>query len=113
YSPGLGAANFNSITGNGDAGIIFGTFAGLNTVDYGFVIAPHRGNNSGLRITSNGDVGIGVGAPDSKLSVKGGIHAQEVKLDLTGAAAPDYVFAADYKLPALAEVAAYIRKNSH
>lgn len=48
--------------------------------------------------TPTGKVGIGTTSPDEKLTVKGKIHAQEVKVDMTGALVPDYVFANDYKL---------------
>ena len=38
----------------------------------------------------NGKVGIGTSNPDEKLTVKGKIHAEEVKVDLN--VPPDYVF---------------------
>ena len=62
---------------------------------------------------NNGRVGIGTTNPDSKLSVKGNIHAQEVKVDLNGAVAPDYVFDVNYKLLTLQEVQEFINKNGH
>lgn len=68
-------------------------------------------NNGGL--TVSGNVGIGTTAPDAKLSVKGQIHAQEVKVDLNGAIAPDYVFDKDYKLPSLEEIQSYITTHKH
>jgi hypothetical protein len=193
FSPNLTAGAFNGITNASDAGIVFGTMAGVNTADYGFVITPHMNSTSGLRMTSEGrigigtripanvldvmtgfgsgtettfflgqdhnfaantgrygigmsfkhidgttpgkqyflnvwfggerrralafdylgNVGIGTDVPDAKLTVKGTVHTQEVRVDLTGAVAPDYVFAADYKLPSLAEVSDYIHKNKH
>src|SRR5690606_16940493 len=61
----------------------------------------------------DGNVGIGTTNPDAKLTVKGKIHAQEVKLDLEGAAAPDYVFNEDYDLKTLDEVRAHIDKEGH
>ncbi len=60
-----------------------------------------------------GNVGIGTPAPDAKLSVKGQIHAQEVKVDLDGAVAPDYVFDKEYKLRSLEEIQSYITANKH
>ncbi len=45
------------------------------------------------------------------LAVKGQIHAQEVKIDLNGSVAPDYVFAQDYKLPSLDKVQQYIDQH--
>ena len=66
-----------------------------------------------LTLQSGGNVGIGTTSPDAKLSVKGQVHAQEVKVDLNGAVAPDYVFSKDYKLPSLEEIRSYIEKNNH
>jgi len=57
----------------------------------------------------NGNVGIGTETPDSKLAVKGIIHAQAVKVDMNGWA--DYVFKSTYHLPDLAVVKAYIDQN--
>jgi hypothetical protein len=59
-----------------------------------------------------GYVGIGTVNPDEKLTVKGKIHAEEVRIDLS-VPAPDYVFRDDYKLKSLQEVEDYIKKNSH
>jgi hypothetical protein len=59
YSPSMTGGAFNGITQPGDAGLIFGTHSGVNTVSNGFVIAPHRDGVSGLRINNNGNVGIG------------------------------------------------------
>ena len=63
-----------------------------------------------------GSVGIGLDNPaavDAKLTVKGRIHAQEVLVDLQGAAAPDYVFENTYDLAPLSEVEAYVQKHKH
>jgi hypothetical protein len=62
---------------------------------------------------NSGNVGIGTAVPDAMLAVKGLIHAQEVKIDLLGACAPDYVFEQDYKLSSLDEIKAYIDQNKH
>ncbi|MBO9684952.1 MAG: hypothetical protein J7502_20140, partial [Flavisolibacter sp.] len=48
---------------------------------------------------SNGNVGIGLSNPQNKLDVKGKMHAQEVKVDMTGWS--DYVLKKDYKRPSL------------
>ncbi|WP_299223286.1 tail fiber protein [uncultured Aquimarina sp.] len=61
----------------------------------------------------NGNVGIGTNTPDAKLTVKGNIHTQEVKVDLNGAVAPDYVFLEDYNLKSINEVEAYIKDQGH
>jgi Phage T4 tail fibre len=69
---------------------------------------------SGIKMTirSSGDVGIGTVSPDAKLAVKGTIHAQEVRVDLS-VPGPDYVFEPTYDLKPLAEIEAYIKENKH
>ncbi|KQB39380.1 tail fiber protein [Flavobacterium aquidurense] len=62
---------------------------------------------------SNANVGIGTANPDSKLTVAGNIHAQEVKVTVNAGQVPDYVFANDYKLKSLQEVENYIKENNH
>ncbi|WP_375181144.1 hypothetical protein [Chryseobacterium sp.] len=74
-----------------------------------------------LRIANNGNVGIGSVNPDSKLTVKGKIHAEEVKIDLQVPA--DYVFQKyyngasdlknDYKMLSLDEVEEFTKKYHH
>ncbi len=61
---------------------------------------------------SSGNVGIGTSIPDAPLTVKGRIHAEEVKVDLA-VPAPDYVFESDYELRTLKAVGAYIKKYGH
>ena len=62
---------------------------------------------------NGGNVGIGTIAPDEKLTVKGKIHTQEVRVDMSGPLVPDYVFAEDYKLKSLEAVEDYIKGNKH
>jgi hypothetical protein len=79
-----------------------------------FQVRPGSGYyTTPMVIKSTGNIGIGTTSPDSKLSVKGQIHAQEVKVDLNGAVAPDYVFSKDYKLPSLEDIQSYIEANQH
>lgn len=71
----------------------------------------------------NGKIGIGTTAPDELLTVKGTIHTREVKVDLEGAVAPDYVFETyfegasslkpEYSLMPLQELGSYLEKNKH
>lgn len=94
---------------------------GTNAVDWEFYIPaastdfrfynPLGGDV--LTFKSNGNIGIGTADPDAKLAVKGHIHAQEVRLDLNGAMAPDYVFEQNYPLLSLTDLETYIAKNKH
>ena len=70
-------------------------------------------HSEGYSFFNGGNVGIGTTSPDAKLAVKGTIHAQEVKVDLNGAVAPDYVFSPNYKLLSLEEIKSYIEKHKH
>jgi hypothetical protein len=76
-------------------------------------------NSSGNVIlqSSGGVVGIGTEAPcatsppaNCLLSVNGGIQAKEV---VVNAGWSDYVFAPEYRLATLTEVADYVRENHH
>ena len=74
-----------------------------------------------IKIDIGGNVGIGSVSPDEKLTVKGKIHAEEIRVDLLVPA--DYVFEkyytgysvskADYTMPTLAEIEEYTKENNH
>lgn len=67
-----------------------------------------------MSLTGDGLVGIGTVDPDAKLTVKGDIHAREVRVDLSGALeAPDYVFDDDYDLLNIDSLANYIAEKRH
>jgi len=80
--------------------------------DYSW-IQSHGGKPLILNSFGN-NVAIGTISPSPgyKLTVKGSIHAQEVKLDLN-VPGPDYVFAPDYPLVSLEDTKAYIEQNKH
>ncbi len=61
---------------------------------------------------SGGNVGIGTSSPDEALTVKGKIHAEEVRVDLS-VPAPDYVFEKDYPLLALDDIRQFIATYGH
>ena len=72
---------------------------------------------------TNGKIGIGTNSPDELLTVKGTIHTQEVKVDLNGSVAPDYVFEKyfngfseampTYEMISLEELEVFLKKNHH
>ena len=62
---------------------------------------------------TDGSVGIGTDTPKERLSVKGKIQAEEIKVTTAAADWPDYVFKDDYKLPSLAETEEFIKTNGH
>lgn len=76
-------------------------------------VVSANGASLAIKAIQNGNVGIGTAVPDEKLTVKGKIHTQEVRVDMSGPLVPDYVFANDYKLKSLQEVEAYIKQNKH
>ncbi|UOY08371.1 tail fiber protein [Muricauda sp. SCSIO 64092] len=63
-------------------------------------------------LTRSGRLGIGTTSPDARLTVKGNIHAEEVKVDLS-VPAPDYVFKEGYDLKSLQEIQDYIKEHGH
>jgi hypothetical protein len=77
--------------------------------------AFHFENQAGTSIIygrGDGNIGIGTIYPDAKLAVKGTVHANEVKVDLS-VPGPDYVFANNYQLQPLNELKTYIDQHKH
>ncbi len=72
-----------------------------------------NGASLAIKALQNGNIGIGTPSPDEKLTVKGKIHTQEVRVDMLGPLVPDYVFENDYKIKTLEEVENYIKANKH
>ena len=64
-----------------------------------------------MKISGNGNVGIGETNPTNKLDVKGTIHSQEVKVDMKDWS--DFVFKKEYNLPTLQEVEKHINEKGH
>jgi hypothetical protein len=83
-----------------------------NTSGTTLPISLNTDGTSRLYIKTNGNIGIGTLSPDQMLTVKGIIHAQEVRVDLS-VPGPDYVFEKDYKLPTLEEIKSCIDQNKH
>jgi len=63
---------------------------------------------------NGGELAIGTTTPSPgyKLTVKGAVHAEEVKVDLN-VPGPDYVFESDYPLASLEDTKVYIEQNKH
>jgi hypothetical protein len=64
-----------------------------------------------MRLSTNGNVGIGTTNPSERLSVNGRIRAKEVVVETANWS--DYVFAEDYELMPLAQVSAHIKEKKH
>ncbi|MEO9804386.1 MAG: hypothetical protein ABJF04_14105 [Reichenbachiella sp.] len=64
-----------------------------------------------MTIDRYGNVGIGTTTPDSKLTVAGKIHSQEVQVTVNAGA--DFVFEEDYDLTSLEELDQYVKENKH
>jgi hypothetical protein len=62
---------WNNISQNNDVGIIYGDFS--NPTPRSLVIAPHAVGPSGIRMDTNGNVGIGTSTPIATLDVKGAV----------------------------------------
>ncbi|WP_299678466.1 hypothetical protein [uncultured Tenacibaculum sp.] len=87
----------------------FGIYKGADSFGKSFII------------TEEGNMGIGSVNPDSKLTVKGDIHCEEVLVDLEVPA--DYVFQKyytgssslkeDYTMPTLEEIETFTKENHH
>lgn len=65
-----------------------------------------------MTVLNNGNVGIGTTSPRARLSVNGGIRANEVRV-MTDIQLADYVFEKDYPLMPLQEVEQYVLKHKH
>ena len=102
-------------------GVAHATNSGFKVEEGDFYVFTATSNTMPLVVNKNGNVhlvnksgnvGIGTTAPDAKLTVKGKIHAEEVKIDLS-VPAPDYVFNKEYELLTIEEVQQYISEKGH
>ncbi|WP_422079417.1 hypothetical protein [Ulvibacterium sp.] len=95
-----------------DALVIFGARRANGPIQSRPLFSWRNYTTQVMTMTANGNLGIGTTIPDSKLSVKGNIHAEEVKVDLS-VPGPDYVFKESYDLMSLEEVQEHIHEKGH
>ena len=78
--------------------------------DLGLGGSSYNGGKPLVMIKNNGNVGIGIPNPQTKLSVNGTITAKEIKVESGWS---DFVFEETYELPSLNSVESYIKKHKH
>jgi len=114
--PKLNHYSYDSLSVSGDQGIFWSDNSGTDTSS-GLVIAPYCNKYNGIRITADGNVGIGTPLTSNpqnyKLAVNGFIGAKEVYVENTSTTWPDYVFSNDYNLPSLNDVEKFVNQNKH
>lgn len=82
-----------------------------STVTGGFLSFTSDSGLERMRITTNGNIGIGTINPSQKLDVNGTIRTKEVNVTTSGWA--DYVFDPGYVLRPLSEVERFTQENGH
>ncbi len=92
-------------SGGSESGITF------TLRSYNATTNSYTNMNQAMKISSNGNVGIGTINPTSKLTVAGDIHSREVKVTVNAGA--DFVFEKEYNLPTLDSLDKYIKENKH
>ncbi len=108
----LGNLNETSVNNHKSHSYTLKTFGDANGIRLGIVQQSRIRNEVEVLSILNDNVGIGTKAPDMKLTVKGNIHAEEVKIDLN-VPAPDYVFKEGYMLRSIEEVERFVQENNH
>jgi hypothetical protein len=108
FVPHLLSGSYNALPENNDCGMFWSDASngvagsGGRNLTAGLVIAPFAGSAAGIRITSDGNVGIGVklavNPNNYKLAVNGTIGCKAVKVEISSTTWADYVFDKQYKL---------------
>ncbi|MCW8311096.1 hypothetical protein K7A41_07670 [Sphingobacterium sp. InxBP1] len=97
---------------------VYGTSQGENIMGLSefFFIHPEATtayDNLLVNYSPNGNVGIGTINPQDRLSVKGKIRAEEIRVTTAAADWPDYVFDPNYQMPSLQALETFIKTNKH
>jgi len=92
------------------ANALYFNYQGNATVTHFWNLGGGAGQSI-LSLLNNGNVGIGTVNPTERLSVKGKIRAQEIKVETANW--PDYVFDKDYQVPSLKETEQHIKEKGH
>ncbi|GAB3430268.1 hypothetical protein GCM10027516_38000 [Niabella aquatica] len=122
-TPTAAASNYIQFKNNGtNIGIIGSDAAitGNDATNFGIYVYGGKdlefttGVSKRMVIKGNGNIGIGTTTPTEKLSVKGKIRAQELKIEADNSTNwPDYVFQPAYQLTPLPELERFIKANRH
>ncbi len=104
--------NFKLKPGGASQGVLQSVFQMYKAASESRHVEKIRIHTYGNSFFNGGNVGIGTKTPDAKLTVKGKIHAEEVKIDLS-VPAPDYVFKKEYDLLTIDEVQQHIEQKGH
>lgn len=116
----FGSTARNSIVFNSNAPATTGSVGTERfSIQYNYVanslgiLSDLGGHTPLMVINRNGNIGIGTANPQNKLSVKGVIMAEKVKVTVAPADWPDYVFNPLYRLKSLHDVEQFIMANKH
>ncbi len=117
----LNASGFNWQSEDGDMGLFWNDHQnGTKNGNAGFVLAPQANSLDGVRIAADGKVSMGLDPTTAnlptgyRLFVMDGILTEKVKVAVNNTAEwSDFVFADDYQLRSLEEVANFVEANNH
>ncbi|WP_342330256.1 hypothetical protein [Pedobacter sp. FW305-3-2-15-E-R2A2] len=112
---GIGNNVYNSNSANGVVRISTvrgGSYMRLLDQEIRLNVIDLEGTNiTALTVDKAGNIGIGTVTPKEKLSVRGRIRAEEVKVETANW--PDYVFDANHQILSLLELENYIKFHKH
>jgi hypothetical protein len=125
FVPHLMSGSYNALPENNDCGIFWSDASngaagsGGRNLTAGLIIAPFASSSAGIRITADGNVGIGAKLTSTtnpnnyKLAVNGTIGCRAVKVEISSNTWADYVFDKSYKLKTIPELETFVKANKH